>query len=137
VDHNPHGRGRATYYVVAQDASGNMSAPSNVATDQVVSHLPTFRYMAGVLEYWAQHGKITSAQALSTIQALQSAYAHLQAGDGQGGYNQVEALRQQFMNSAQTPNDRLRAEITGFLLKRLEKRIMLVNAHVLPLSKIS
>lgn len=135
-DHAPSG-GHDTYYVVAQDASGRLSTPSNAIMAAARRTLPTFGYMKLAVAYLAIRNRLTPTQAGMLNRGLTSAQTRLRSGDAQGARSQLASLRQQLLSSAQGATDRLDAERVAVLLARLEKRLLLVGAHVLSSSQIN
>lgn len=133
VDHTTvHGK-KYRYYIIAQDAQGNLSAHSNTAFGPTVSPVPTFGVVKAYLSNLSGNGKLSSAQADGYNQSLQAVQTKLQSGDAQGSRAQLDALRQQVAANATTGGSlsRLYNEELALLLNRLEKRLTLVNAHVL------
>ncbi len=77
VDHSATAGGHYSYYVVAQDALDNLSAPSNVVEAPTPLHLPTFHDVHAMVWLMALTHKMTAAQATQIYATLKSARQHL------------------------------------------------------------
>ncbi len=137
VDTNARLDGHTSYYVVAQDARGNLSLPSNVTLATRTVPLPTLKLVIAAAKHIADRGHLTATQASAIQQSLQQIQAHLQSGDVQGARDLIEALRQNVLAGARGAQHKLYAEGLSFLLKRLEKRLDLVLAHIVTVAKVS
>lgn len=135
VDQSAKPGTRYDYYVVAQDAAGHLSAPSNVAATGISAAL-TFRSAMALVWYWALRGKISAAHAGAVIQSLRSAGTRARAGDVRGSRAIVEELRQQAPGETSGRYGRLYAENLTALLNRLDERLSLVSAHVISAARL-
>jgi hypothetical protein len=138
TDHSGSTGSKYQYYVVSQDASGNLSAQSTIASYPVVAPATTFGTLDTTLSTLASSGKLPADQVNGYRQSLSQAASQSQAGNVQGAHTTLETLRQQI--SANAPaggvNGRLYGEKLTWLIGRLERRLALSQAHLLSASQL-
>lgn len=136
LDHSAQAGAHYSYYVVAQNARGHVSASSNVALDLVALPTPTFSSVASAAANLAERGDLTGNQLARVQQTLRTAFADLRGGATQRGLALLDALRRNLQSQTSGVNARMAAAQLAIPLARLEGRVALVKAHILTASDV-
>jgi hypothetical protein len=112
------------YYVVAEDAQGDLSQPSNMVRAPFQGPVPTFKSLETLLTGWAAPPAITGA--------LAAAKTAVQASDWPAALVQLQVMEGLIL----APNQNLllpyRAEDLGVLLAKFARRVVLAQTGALP-----
>jgi hypothetical protein len=116
------------YYVLAEDAQGNISQPSNLVRAPSLRPVVTFDSLRNSIAAWAGRSKVQSQDALDGV-LLTLADAHISAreGDFSSAMRQLEQLHSMGTHNKPTMLDPWRVEDLQVLLAKLARRVSLAE----------
>jgi len=116
------------YYVVAEDAQGNISQPSNLVRAPSLAPVVTFDSLRNSIADWAGRSKIKDRNALDEVLlTLANARDNAKEGDFDSALCQLEQLHSTVMHKGSVILNPWRAEDLEILLARLARRVRLAQ----------
>lgn len=116
------------YYVVAEDANGNMSEPSNVVRVPFRGPVPTFKLLEDQLARWNAPASVTGP--------LAEAKAAVQAADWATALARLQAIGVLITPPSQPMPFAYQSQDLGVLLTKFTKRVLLAQAGLLPARRL-
>lgn len=128
----------AQYYVLAEDAAGNVSQPSNLVRAPSLAPGVTFRSLTKTLDDWQAPRKLKSDDTTKAVaQALEEAQDDVDSGDAGRALRRLEQLRQRIQAGQPAVLEPWRARDLEILLAKLARRVRLVQAGLLSTSELN
>ena len=116
------------YYVLAEDARGNISQPSNLVRVPSLRPVVTFDSLRNSIAEWAGGSKVQSQDALDEVLlTLADARISAREGDFSSAIRQLEQLHSMATHNKPTMLDPWRVEDLQVLLARLARRVSLAQ----------
>ena len=122
------------YYVIALDALGRVSAPSNVARGPSLAPSVTFARTQALVSLWYKQGKIAQLPTIrDVITRLTRAQVMVRSGDLAGADTALTSLQQLVRDTANDPRIKTTIDI---MIGRLARRVRLAQAGLVTASDL-
>jgi hypothetical protein len=120
------------YFVLAEDAQGNISQPSNLVRAPSLRPVVTFDSLKNSIADWGGWSKVQSQDALDEVLlTLADARDNAKEGDLDSAIRQLEQLHSMAVHSQSTILDPWRVEELEVLLDRLVRRVSLTQVGLI------